>query len=930
MIVLLAIVLGGLALRLFRLGTQSLWFDEAQTLDVAGYPLAEIARRTYRPPLFHMFMHYWMRLAGDSEFWLRLPSALFGACVPPLAYAVAMRLYNRRTGLLAASLAAISPTLIWYAQELRMYSLMVAQFLILLYLTLRLLDDSSHHRRWLWGAFVAVQVMAMYTHYFALPFLVWLAGLTVLLLAYRRRWRLLGLWIGAQAATAVAYVPWLLVALGGRGGTEDYTAAETLPVMTHIPGVREALVQNWTLYTTGIIAGDTGLTGLLSRIELLTLGAALLVLLGAAVWNLRTARNSTRGAQSCADLWLLALIAVPTITAVLMFRFRPGVVHARHLMMIAGPLMVLLGRAASLAFRVPLVSVGRSSPVQIMGRLVGVAVLAAFLAGFGVGVDRVLLRPHQDYVRADSRSLARDVASLTGEGDIVILPYVDYAFNHYFHGAAQVYYLETRVGDSALLDWVVPRIQGAGRAALVRWVDVYADPRDMLPWFLQSNGRLERHFWQAGRWVSIYDLQNPITPPLLRDIAVRVGPLALRGMALPQGAAVDQRLPIALWWESVEPPGVPFKVSVQVEDPSGHIVAMDDRVILSERDPIDAARWLPGKDARNYYLPALLPGSPPISYTLAVSVYYEGITLDVLDAHGAPAGTRYVLGTVETQPARNLAGSYPDDLFSAKVNRELAPGLVLEGYQLGEETLPNGGSLPVTLYWRASSAPLPAYEPEVRLVQEGDMVAGSQRGSPAYGLYPCNLWREGELVIDRRIVRVSPDAGTGTAKVVLVVDGAEMVLGVISIESTNREFTLPQEIQHPMDVTLGDLARLRGFDVEAQSVVAGGPLRVTLYWEAMSDTPPPTDHAVFIHLVDPQRQMVAQHDGAPADGRWATSTWVQGQIIVDTHELAFRDEGYIGQATLEVGMYDPVTFRRLTTASGEDHIVLPLPITIMR
>jgi hypothetical protein len=157
-----------------------------------------------------------------------------------------------------------------------------------------------------------------------------------------------------------------------------------------------------------------------------------------------------------------------------------------------------------------------------------------------------------------------------------------------------------------------------------------------------------------------------------------------------------------------------------------------------------------------------------------------------------------------------------------------------------------------------------------------------------------------------------------------------MVLGVISIESTNREFTLPQEIQHPMDVTLGDLARLRGFDVEAQSVVAGGPLRVTLYWEAMSDTPPPTDHAVFIHLVDPQRQMVAQHDGAPADGRWATSTWVQGQIIVDTHELAFRDEGYIGQATLEVGMYDPVTFRRLTTASGEDHIVLPLPITIMR
>jgi mannosyltransferase len=921
------IVLAGLGLRLYRLGAQSLWFDEAQTLDVAGYPLAEIARRAYRPPLFHMALHFWMRIAGDSEFLLRLPSTLFGAGIPFLAFIVATRLYDRRAGLLAAALAAISPTLIWYSQELRMYSLMTAQFLALLYLTIRLVRD-ERSPAWLWGAFFVVQTAAMYTHYFALPFLFWLAILTALLLVGRRRWPLLVRWIAVQAATAVAFIPWLLVIADGRGGTEDYIAAETLPVMTHIPGVREALTQNWMLYTTGIIAGDSGLTGLLSRIELVALGAALLLILVAAAWNLLTRPDEPEAARSRNDLWLLALMAVPAITAVIMFRYRPGVVHARHLMMIAGPFMVLLGRAGSLIFTTPIAMPGRSVAWNIASRLAGLVVLVAFGAGFAVGIDRVLLRPHQDYVRADTRSLAQNVASLTGPDDVVLLPYVDYAFDHYFPGPARVYHVETRVPDEPLLDWLLPYIQGAKRAVLIRWVDAYSDPRDMLPWLLQSNGRLERRFWQAGRWVSVYDLENPIVIPALEPADVRIGPLALRGVGLPHRAVADQPLPIALRWEALEAPGLPYKVSIQVEDPSGHVVAMDDRVILSERDPVDAGRWLPGLVARNYYLPTLPPGSPPIRYTLAVSVYHGDTTLDLLDPHGAPAGKRYRLGDITIEPGREIPSAYAPETTMTPMEHEMAQGLVLEGYHVDRETVQNGGALAVTLYWRAESASLPPYIPEVRLTLDGEIVAG-HKGAPAYGEYPCDRWRVGERVIDRRVMRVSPDAAGGVAEIELIVDDERVPLQNVVVEKTDRDFALPAEIDYPMEVSLGGVAILRGVDIGRDTASPNEPLRLTLYWEAISDEPPDIDYVVFTHLLDGERQMVAQHDGAPADGRWPTSTWIKGQIIADTHELGFLEREYAGAATLEVGLYDPTMFQRLTTPSGQDHIVLPPSVTVM-
>ncbi len=934
LVALAAIAAVGLALRLWRLGEQSFWYDEAQTLFVARFPYAEIVQRAYRPPLYHFLLHIWSALVPGSEFALRLPSALFGAAVPLLTYLVAARLYSRRAGLVAAALAAISPTLVFYSQELRMYSLMALEFLLLLYLCSRLMLDRPRSGLALWLALWLAEVASLYTHYFAIPFLGWLILVAAAVLALGRRWRTLAAWLAVQVTAAIAFIPWLLLIRSGRGGTEDYLAAEPLPVMTSVPGVKVALVQSWHFYTSGTMAPPGGLAISLSLVAAVALALAVLALLAGVVAAARRRALSTPGplgASPASDAVLLALVGGPFLTALAMYQFRPGVVHPRHMMMIAGPLLILVARTADLAAAA--FPSRRARPgawtLAVVGHAAGLVALLAFAGLFLLGLRVASLDP--DYQRPDVRSLARRIEKLTAPGDVVLMPYTDYAFDYYFHGPAQTYRLETRVGDAALAGWLLPRMQGARRAVLLHWVHAFADGRDFLPWLLQANGQLRERDWDAERWLSVYDLDSPLALPALAPTSVRMDPLLLQGVYLPPAVVADQPLAVALLWSAAGPPPADYKASVRVQDPSGHVIAADDRVLLGEKSLAPSSRWPAGASERNYYLPALPTGTPPLTYTVSVSVYHGQKELDILNPAGAAMGTSYTLGSVRVRPPESFPAAYPASLPMVKVEREVAPGLVLEGFTLDRPSLQPGESLWVTLYWKATAAPLPAYEPELRVLSAQGTPVGSQQGHPAYGQYPCDRWRAGELVVDRRAVPVDPEAGPGEARLELAVAGHEpLALGPVTLEQADRQYTLPP-MQYTIDVAFGNVARLRGFALEKQTVKLGEPVRLTLYWQAINEGAVPVGYAVFTHLLDPQNQVIAQHDGQPAGGGWPTTTWVKGQVVVDPHDLTFREGvAYEGEALLEVGLYNPQGFQRLATPGGEDRVVLPVKVNVTK
>ena len=81
--ILLAILLVGFGLRLYRLGAESLWYDETVSAFLAGQSAAGLIAHTARdihPPAYYLLLHYWTRLAGQTEFALAFFSLAFSSC----------------------------------------------------------------------------------------------------------------------------------------------------------------------------------------------------------------------------------------------------------------------------------------------------------------------------------------------------------------------------------------------------------------------------------------------------------------------------------------------------------------------------------------------------------------------------------------------------------------------------------------------------------------------------------------------------------------------------------------------------------------------------------------------------------------------------------------------------------------------------------
>ena len=721
---LIAITALSLLLRVYRLGAQCFWYDEAQTLYVARFPLDQIIQHAYRPPLYHFLLHAWSTLVPDSEFWLRLPSALFGALVPPLIAILGVRLYGRRTGLVAGLLAAISPALVAYSQELRMYSLLALEYVVLGCLAVALLRDE---RIPLWKSvgYGLTATAALYTHYFAAPFVLGLGAMGLVILVLNRRRARLWHWIGIHTFSGLAFLPWLGVVLSGRGGTEDFVQAEVSPILTEVPGVGAFVTRVWLFYTTGPTTSDSALVHIWAAgAGIAFLVATLCLALAGLIRASRRSADGTADASSLVDLILIGVIALPLLVAGSMYGLRPGTVHPRHLMMIAVPFALLVARIACRAW-------GALSPClsrkALRARHAGAVLWTAGFAGL-FALSLVLYTSEPALQRADVRLLADRIEAETSSGDVVLLPYQDYAFGYYYEGPAADLFLETRVGDKDLLNWLMPQMQQARRAVVLRWVHTLSDPRDAIDWFLEANGRLEERYWLAERWVNVYALDEHISLPELAPSSITFGPLALSGVWIPDAQPADEALPVALRWTLSEPVPADLKASVRLIDAAGRVIVADDRVILGERTGAGTSQWQAGEQAYNYYLLDIPAGTPPVDYDIAVTVYRDTGPL-LASQEGKTLGSMPVLGETMLLAPAEMSTNLPAEAAVTVLERDLGAGLIVAAVGPLPATVEAAEPLSVTLYWKASRA-LQALEPSVVLVER----TGSSPGGS--GWYP--------------------------------------------------------------------------------------------------------------------------------------------------------------------------------------------------
>lgn len=159
------ILLTGAWLRLYKLASHDLWYDESLSWGLATFIKNVLKMQHYgtQPPLYYLFLHFWTKVFPDNEFWLRLPSVLFGVATIFVLYKLCNLFFSRRIAVLASIIIAISPIHIWYAQEVKPYSLIPFFVIVMSYFFIKALEEN---RAQYWTGLLITTFIGFFTSYF--------------------------------------------------------------------------------------------------------------------------------------------------------------------------------------------------------------------------------------------------------------------------------------------------------------------------------------------------------------------------------------------------------------------------------------------------------------------------------------------------------------------------------------------------------------------------------------------------------------------------------------------------------------------------------------------------------------------------------------------------------------------------------------------
>lgn len=180
--------------------SQSLWGDEAFAAVLAQKPLGEIVTivsHDTSPPLYYLFLHFWVKILGPSEVSIRTLSFIFFLLTVLVIYFFGKALGGRKTGILAAGFTFLNPFLFIYAFEGRMYSLLALTTTASMYFFFT--KKRVGH--------LLSTTAALYTHHFALFALLVQVLWSIKEIFKNRRHFWTNLW--PFFVIGLAYLPWL-------------------------------------------------------------------------------------------------------------------------------------------------------------------------------------------------------------------------------------------------------------------------------------------------------------------------------------------------------------------------------------------------------------------------------------------------------------------------------------------------------------------------------------------------------------------------------------------------------------------------------------------------------------------------------------------------------------------------------------------------
>lgn len=595
------IVLLAFALRLAGATGQSLWYDEGTSAALARRPwpaILEAAAGDIHPPLYYLALAGWTRLAGDGMLAMRLLSAVAGTLLVAGLIALGRRLWGRPQGLAAGLLAACSPFLVWYSQELRMYMPAAALGALLVWLSLDRVEEPARaavgdpdalraraRATRGWVAWALAALAGLYTQYFVGGSMLAAANLIVLAALARglargraggqdgpAARRTLAALLAANLAIVLLYLPWL---------------ARAWPAMRDWPPLGGAVSAAFVA-REGLAAFALG-TRLPPALGAWALPIALLALVGLGARG----RDGRRTGAGVAGIWLATPLA---LMAALSF-LRPA--WNAKLLIGAAPALELLAGAGAIGLA-GLVAARMGAPRAAGGqrrpRLAPVLALGLlFLALWPRLSILQAVRSDPALQRDDYRGMAARIEREAGPADAVLLnaPTQIEIFDYYDRGRHAAYPIPLSRPPDAVATRARLEAIAAGHRDLfaLLWALPESDPEGLVEAWLNAHrhkvsddwyGNVRLAFWAAERG----PVERPWQDPAVfgaADGAIPKGHVdfggALRLAGLSQGpltAPAGEVLTLALDWIALDEPAVDYVVFAQLLDADGALVAQRD------------------------------------------------------------------------------------------------------------------------------------------------------------------------------------------------------------------------------------------------------------------------------------------------------------------------------------------------------------------
>ncbi len=249
--------------------------------------------------------------------------------------------------------------------------------------------------------------------------------------------------------------------------------------------------------------------------------------------------------------------------------------------------------------------------------------------------------------------------------------------------------------------------------------------------------------------VTVARAETPPDPTALgirQRLDVQAGGMTLLGVNLDTlQARPGERVHLTLFWQT-DGRGAAATVRLSLGETG---------VVLYEGAPVHGAypteQWTAGEIVVDRYDPRLplAAAASPGDYTLV---------LRLLDAAGQPLSDSLILGQLII-----VAAGRTFEIPAIRNTQHAALGGQVEllGYDMDLGNARPGGTLGLTLYWRALAEMETSYTVFTHLLDSNGQTAAQQDNPPVNGAYPTTLWLPGEIVTDSYTIALPTDMPPG-------------------------------------------------------------------------------------------------------------------------------------------------------------------------